>query len=130
MDGRDFIQPKYLRLQDIHERSVLLKEFKARQYPIVHLIARMFRVHSGLEEVRDWCTDEGIRDHVLRFSLIYKLSEKDYVQCLRKIVESAISDLCVISESYLTDSEIASIVESPGREFENMWRTVGVLQGV
>ena len=44
---------------------------------------------------------------------------------LRRVVELTIQDLCVVSESYLSDEEIDTIVESPGRELENMWKTIG-----
>ena len=123
----NFLQPKYSRLQDIQkmDKNVLISEFKVRQYPIVHLIARMYRIQRGLEEFRDWCTGNVCAVHLDRFCLVYKITESDYDMRLRRVVELTIQDLCVVSESYLSDEEIDTIVESPGRELENMWKTIG-----
>lgn len=125
----DFLQPKYSRLQDIQkmDKNVLISEFKNRQYPTVHLIARMYRIQRGLEEFRDWCTGDVCAEPLAHLCLIYNITDSDYVVRLRRIVECTLQDLCVVSESYLSDEEINTILESPGNELENMWKTIGFI---
>lgn len=122
----DFIQPKYCTFRNIQNTHVFASEFKARMYPIVHLIGRMYRIHRGFEEVRDWCTDESIRSHYERLRIIYDIRDDDYLASLRKILTEVVQDLCVVADSFLTEEEITTIVNSP-KGLETMWRTIGAI---
>ena len=126
-EAGDFIQPLYSRFQALMTakcKDVLLKELNSRQYPVVHLFQRFYRIQNDQEEPRDWCTEEIVRRRLPHFCRIYNIGECDLGEQVRRVLMAVLEDLCVLSESYLTDLDKTRIVESPGKELEQMWKVV------
>ena len=126
----NFIQPHHSRLQDIYKivpTNIFKKQFHMRQYPIIHLIQRQYRILRNLEEPRDWVTDRVLKNPMREYCFIYSIDAVDYLQQLRKILLAVVQDLCILSQSYLTEEEQNTIVDSSGKEFETMWNSVGAI---
>jgi hypothetical protein len=122
-----FIQPKYSRLQDLQKinKDVLISELKMRKYS-VDLIARMYRIHEDLEEIRDWCTDKIIQEHYVRFCIIYNICYMGEETRLKEILMKIVEDLCVVAETFLSEEEIMGILSS-SKSLENLWKMVGTI---
>jgi hypothetical protein len=125
----DFIQPAYSRLQELYtyDKKIFKRQFDLRKYPIVHLLLRIYRIRNGLEEQRDWCTEEMIMSDITRYRIVYNIQQIDNVTCLKHILMMVLQDLCIVGETYLTDEEMHTIIHSTGREFENFWNMITVL---
>jgi len=125
-----FLQPYHDRLCDVQKTcpSALFKQQLAdRLYPVVHLLQRNYRILRNLEEPRDWCTDEVVSGPLLRFRFIYNVCAGDRIDELREILMAVVQDLCVVSESYLSEADMLAIVDSGGNELETMWKSVRAL---
>ena len=120
----DFLQPRYLRFQDMKEsvpKEIFMKQWRDRKYPIVHILAHQYRIQRQLEVPRDWLTDEMVGQALQQISHIYGSDS------LQIVLPRILDDLCAISHTHLEREDILAIVESPGNEFENMWNMVQVL---
>lgn len=124
-ESGDFIQPLYSTFKILAKnscREILQREMKSRSYPVIHLFQRLYRIHRKLEEPRDWCTEEVVKRRLPRFCVIYNIRATDLYEQIRSILMSVVDDLSNITDSYLTEREQIGIVDSPGKELENMWK--------
>ena len=127
-DG-NFLHPKYMRFSELwHNASkhIFVQQFKLRRYPVFK-IAMLYRILRHIEEPRDWCKEEDILAYIPQYCKIYSLSQKGVHIILRDILKNIVQDLCIVSESYLTESEMDSIVDGSGKDFDNMWKMVEII---
>lgn len=121
----DFIHPRYMRLctlRTVVPADIVLREFKARRYPIYKL-ATIHRIFRGTEEPRDWCTEADVVQYFPQYCTIYNIPEQSS-QSIRAILIAVVQDLCVFSETYLTQTEMEEIVDSSERRLDTMWKLV------
>jgi hypothetical protein len=126
----NFLQPNHSRLQDIYKtvpKHIFNRQFRMRQYPVIELLQRQYRILRNLEEPRDWLTEHVLQHPIHKFCFIYNIDTVDSLQQLRKILLAVIQDLCILSESYLTEEEGNTIADSAGKELETMWNSVGAI---
>jgi hypothetical protein len=119
-DGK-FIQPKYMRLQELQgkvPKHIFIKECKSRRYPL-QIFAILHRVNRKLEEPRDWITEHFLVKTTKRFHAIYNM-KSSYESSIRQILLHSVEDFSYILEADLTQSEIETIVDNS--EVDNMWK--------
>ena len=130
-----FLHPQYMRfneLWNIFPKDICMRQFKLRRYPIFKM-AMIYRILRHIEEPRDWCKEEDILTFIPQYCKIYGLPHRlgentDLQLILRDIIVGIVHDLCIVSESYLTESEMNSIVDGSGKEFDTMWKMVEIIQ--
>jgi hypothetical protein len=119
-----FQQPQYMKLCRLYEevpKEIAKREFTSRRYPI-YKISMMYRISQNREETRDWCSEEEIQAYFPQYCKIYTIHETEFPRILYQILVAIVNDLCQVTKSYLTETEIDQIVRSKGREWDAMWK--------
>lgn len=122
-----FIQPVYSPLNEIRDivtHDVLKTQFRVRTYPIVHMIARFYRILCGREEPRDWCSLERMLPHLTYYGYIYGITSTNTNEKVREILVASVQDLCRLAGRDLSTEAVVALVESSGKELEDFWKTI------
>jgi len=98
------------------EKEILQQMMQQRKYPIVHLLARLYRILRGVETPRDWCTTYRVAPSLTYFRYIYQIPES--VSCLRQTLVAIVRDLCTLSG---TDTDVEALVDGSGPDMETFW---------
>lgn len=119
-----FRQPFFSPLAEIaDQRTLALQMLEQRKYPILHFIARLYRILNSREEERDWCTIERVTPHIEYFRFIYDIAKSDILnRVLQQVLTAVVRDIAGLCNKTLTDGEVTALVESSGREIEIFWK--------
>ena len=122
-----FIQPIYTPLSVLRElvpHNIFLEQLRARKYPILSMLFRLYKILRGLAEPRDWCTVYRLDSIIRYYSFIYGVSATNVLDSLRNILLASVKDMS--TGRPLSEATMAAIVDSPGDEMDLLWNDVPV----
>jgi len=128
-----FIQPMYTQL---HQLSTLVPDklfktqYKARVYPILHIMLRFYRILRNIDEPRDWCTKELVEKHLQYFSFLYNTHSDSFMVCLKQTLIAAAIDMYRLSRIAFTVESATATVDSSGKEMEHLWKQAAAISEV
>jgi hypothetical protein len=112
----NFIQPFYEPLWSLRPRrcptSLIRAEATDRSSLLTNYVHRLYRIKTGREEFRDWCTDDVVAQRADRLQYIYGIPAPiTTVENLRLMLSAALSDFCNVVRNPMTHYEIAAAVD-------------------
>lgn len=114
MDNGDFIQPKTAPLTSFRQYpEVITKQMAARKSDLGYYIHRYYHVLLGNKEPRDWCTEPIIRSRMAPLCKMYGLGPIPEKKTLYTLMQIALFDFCNVTGCYMTDTEVAELIEKP-----------------
>ena len=117
-DG-SFVQPRYEPITSLINHLNTVELVKDRSRAIVTYARRLYRIHQGQEEYRDWCTAEVVQRRLSPFCFIYSLPLQTDVGTLERFMLAYIWDLCTAVGDYISEQDGLDMIRRPTAEYED-----------
>jgi len=124
------MQPLYERLTYVFNYlSAEQKKFllNSRHNTFYSFVKRLHKIQAGVEPPRDWCTEKIVRDMIPSFCVIYNTPYSTDQQSLEELLLAYLSDLCLSSDTQMTQEEMNECVRSPTNMYQD---TTCLLKGI
>ena len=129
-DSFSFMQPLYERLTYVFKyMSPEQKKFilNSRHNTFYSFVKRLHKIQAGVEPPRDWCTEQIVRAMIPSFCVIYNTPYSTDQQSLEELLLAYLSDLCLTSDTQMTQEEMNECVRSPTNVYQD---TSCLLKGI
>jgi hypothetical protein len=129
-DSFSFMQPLYERLTYVFKYlTAEQKKFllNSRHNIFYSFVKRLHKIQEGVEEIRDWCTPQIVMDMIPSFCVNYSTPYSTDQQALEELLLAYLTDLCLTSDTQLSQEEIVECVRSPTNMYQD---TLSLLKGI
>ena len=129
-DSFSFMQPLYERLTYVFKYlTAEQKKFllNSRHNIFYSFVKRLHKIQEGVEPPRDWCTPQIVMDMIPSFCVNYSTPYSTDQRDLEELLVAYLSDLCLTSDTQMTQDEIMECVRSPTNMYQD---TLSLLKGI
>lgn len=109
-EAGDFVQPRHIPLLmtvaiSHYAKERLYEDATDRMNAVRLYIHRLYRIQTGREEPRDWCTHKVVKRHMRRLSSIYGVALEMDPDTLLRLSGLVLSDLCAAAGAAMSERE-------------------------
>jgi len=129
-DSFSFMQPLYERLTYVFKYlSPEQKKFilNSRHNIFYSFVKRLHKIQAGVEPPRDWCTEQIVLNTIPSFCVTYTTPYGTDQQALEELLMAYLADLCLTSDTQMTQEEIIECVRSPTNMYQD---SLSLLKGI
>lgn len=132
--NRNFIQPHFATFTQLCNLAIpaqiRVNEVMARRRALINYIHYYYRVQSHEHPANDWLTTmtKNIHTYLNQFALIYECSNSLALDNLRVIVECAVLDLSISTNTVIPSEDLHALIYNPERDI--FGNAVGTLCGL
>lgn len=119
-----FVQPAYSPMWSLATiagaASIMNAEMGDRYNMLINYVWRLYKIQTGREVPRDWCTPDVVEMRARRLYLAYGIQQGDTsTPTLRRLLIEGISDFCAVVGHYQTDAETTSLIDGDNNMLPN-----------